>query len=804
MLLETLFPSLFARRVLLLAAGLSFAALPLALQLTRLTGPKHDELLAQAEQRLVRRQWTPTVRGRVLDRHARVLAQDRPSYDIVVAFPVITGEWARSQAGMAARRAAGAGGWANMSPADRDDLTERFLPVYQAHLERGWDRLASLVGVPRAHLDAQRDAVYAAVTSRHAALVARRVESAIEEANARGQALTDAARRAIERRASQPIAEMRASHTLLTRVDDDIGFQCAALAGDETLPDATLLPDDSLASALVAVPLVPGMDVIDSGERDYPYESLSISVDRSAFPSPLASRTPLSVWVEGVACHILGHLRDRVAGDWAGVPGDASRRRAFLDANPAAARDAFTADGEDRGAYREGDRIGDAGLEAMQEHTLRGLRGVKTTRLDTRTADILPAQPGQDVTLTLDLLLQARIQALMSPELGLATVQPWQGDERQRPTGTPLSGAAVVLDVGTAEIIAMVSTPTYTRRQLREDPRSVFGDEVATAHINRAIAKPYPPGSVVKAAVLAGAVTNGNYNPDHRIHCGGHLLPNRPDMYRCLIYKRYSTTHSIVLGRDLDGTDAVMVSCNVFFFTLGRRMGVEGLVPFYRSMGIGEPFGLGVGPEFRGQLGRSDSSDLARCPTPSRWPSARAPSPGPRCTPRMSSPPSPEAACRPPVIIRASMAMIPQTSRGTAGAWHKPWRASPRRERRARHRPHPHHQSTPRAHLQRAGRQRVGKDRHRRSPAHHGPRPRRPRRPPQTVRARRGRPLLVRHPGWARQAPLRHLRRHRLRRQRRQGQRPHRQPDHPRPHRRGILVMSHPHTRGTHAAPHAR
>lgn len=612
MLLETLFPSLFARRVLLLAAGLSFAALPLALQLTRLTGPKHDELLAQAEQRLVRRQWTPTVRGRVLDRHARVLAQDRPSYDIVVAFPVITGEWARSQAGMAARRAAGAGGWANMSPADRDDLTERFLPVYQAHLERGWDRLASLVGVPRAHLDAQRDAVYAAVTSRHAALVARRVESAIEEANARGQALTDAARRAIERRASQPIAEMRASHTLLTRVDDDIGFQCAALAGDETLPDATLLADDSLASALVAVPLVPGMDVIDSGERDYPYESLSISVDRSAFPSPLASRTPLSVWVEGVACHILGHLRDRVAGDWAGVPGDASRRRAFLDANPAAARDAFTADGEDRGAYREGDRIGDAGLEAMQEHTLRGLRGVKTTRLDTRTADILPAQPGQDVTLTLDLLLQARIQALMSPELGLATVQPWQGDERQRPTGTPLYGAAVVLDVDTAEIIAMVSTPTYTRRQLREDPRSVFGDEVATAHINRAIAKPYPPGSVVKAAVLAGAVTNGNYNPDHRIHCGGHLLPNRPDMYRCLIYKRYSTTHSIVLGRDLDGTDAVMVSCNVFFFTLGRRMGVEGLVPFYRSMGIGEPFGLGVGPEFRGQLGaRADSSDLA-------------------------------------------------------------------------------------------------------------------------------------------------------------------------------------------------
>lgn len=612
MLLETLFPSLFARRVLLLAAGLSFAALPLALQLTRLTGPKHDELLAQAEQRLVRRQWTPTVRGRVLDRHARVLAQDRPSYDIVVAFPVITGEWARNQAGMAARRAVGAGGWANMSPADRDDLTERFLPVYQAHLERGWDRLASLVGVPRAHLDAQRDAVYAAVTSRHAALVARRVESAIEEANARGQALTDAARRAIERRASQPIAEMRANHTLIRRVDDDIGFQCAALAGDETLPDASLLADDSLALALVAVPVVPGMDVIDSGERDYPYESLSISVDRSAFPSPIASRTPLSVWVEGVACHILGHLRDRVAGDWAGVPGDASRRRAFLDANPAVARDAFTADGEDRGAYRESDRIGDAGLEAMQEHTLRGLRGVKTTRLDTRTADILPAQPGQDVTLTLDLLLQARVQALMSPEMGLATVQPWQGDERQRPTGTPLYGAAVVLDVDTAEIIAMVSTPTYTRRQLREDPRSVFGDEVATAHINRAIAKPYPPGSVVKAAVLAGAVTNGNYNPDHRIHCGGHLLPNRPDMYRCLIYKRYSTTHSIVLGRDLDGTDAVMVSCNVFFFTLGRRMGVEGLVPFYRSLGVGEPFGLGVGPEFRGQLGaRADSSDLA-------------------------------------------------------------------------------------------------------------------------------------------------------------------------------------------------
>jgi penicillin-binding protein 2 len=612
MLLESLFPSLFARRMLLLAVALSAAGIPLAAQLTRLTGPKHDDLLAQAEQRLVRRQWTPTIRGRILDRNARVLAQDRPSYDIVVAYPVITGQWAHTQAGLAARRAVGAGGWANMSPADRDELTARFFPVYQAHLERGWDRLAATAGVPRAHIDAQRDAVYAAVTSRHAALIARRVEIAIEEAKAKGQPLTDAQTRAVERRASQPIAEMRMNHALITRVDDNIGFECAALAGDETVPDASLLFDDSLASALTSVAIVPGMDVIDSGERDYPYESISVAVNRASLPSPISSPAPLHVWVEGVACHILGHLRDRVSGDWAGVPGDASRRRAFFDANPAAAREAFTSDGEDRGAYREGDRIGDAGVEAMQEHTLRGLRGVKTTRLDTRTEDILPARPGSDVTLTLDVLLQARVQALMSPEMGLATIQPWQGDERQRPTGTPLFGAAVVLDVDTAEILALVSTPTYTRRQLREDPRSIFGDEVATAHINRAIAKPYPPGSVVKAAVLAGAVTNGNYNPDSRIACGGHLLPNRPDIYRCLIYKRYSTTHSIVLGRDLDGADAVMVSCNVFFFTMGRRMGVEGIVPFYRSLGVGEPFDLGIGPEFRGQLGSSqDGSDLA-------------------------------------------------------------------------------------------------------------------------------------------------------------------------------------------------
>lgn len=604
---KSLIPSMFHRRLLLLLGLIAGSVVPLAGQLGRLGVVKADTLRADAERRLSRIQFTPTVRGSILDRKGRVLAQDRPSYDIAVAYPVINGDWARQQAQAAARRAAGAG-WVGLKTDERDELTGRLLPAYLIHLERAWDALASTVGVSRTELDARRDAVIAQVSSRQDFATRTRRERDLTEAIARGDDLTDDFRRSVERRAAGPIAEVRAAHVLANRVNDAVGFACQALANQDV--DLALPPAGDLAAGhsdtLQRVELIPGLEVRDGGDRDYPYETLTVDIDQSTLPGPLRAEGPVSIQVNGLACHLLGRMRDQVHKE------DAAARAAFLATAaptiPDANRDA------DRGAYRDGDHVGEVGLEAASEHTLRGLRGRQTARLDTGEVEVLPPTPGVDVRLTLDIMLQARVQAAMSPDLGLAKVQEWHHQESltQKP-GDTLYGAAIVLDVDTGDVLAMVSTPTYTRETLRTDPGALFDTTAhpdllsSTPWLNRAIDKPYQPGSIVKPLLFTGAVERGNIRADGRIECTGHLFPERPGAFRCWIYKRFGTTHTAQLGHDPDGVEAIMASCNIFFFTLGRRLGPDGIRSVYEEFGLGALPDLGVAAggsgEFAGTLG---------------------------------------------------------------------------------------------------------------------------------------------------------------------------------------------------------
>src|SRR6185503_2614391 len=114
------------------------------------------------------------------------------------------------------------------------------------------------------------------------------------------------------------------------------------------------------------------------------------------------------------------------------------------------------------------------------------------------------ATPGRDVHLTLDIELQARIQAILSHEFGLTVVHNWQ--HNQVPLGTPLNSAAVVLEVETGEILAMVSMPTMTMGAAM----STDAERLATGpQVNRASDGIYPPGSILKPLTLAAAVMEG-------------------------------------------------------------------------------------------------------------------------------------------------------------------------------------------------------------------------------------------------------------------------------------------------------
>lgn len=650
---------MFHRRLMLLAGLCLAGAAPLVVQSHRLTVTRHEALYAEAESRLVRRNWMPCVRGSIVDRKGRVLAQDRPSYDIAVDYRVITGEWAGDMAASAAKREAGHT-WLDLSPAERQERTDAWLAVFQEHLQSAWDLLAVRLGVSRARVDAERDRIIADVGAKYADIVrVRRLRetSAIKD---RGEVVTPEREAAIEKQVNRPISEQTTAHTLFKKVSDTAAFDCRILAGEEAdlaspLSERSLLTEGlagvrgDFGGEMTAVTGVtgviaaresgsghservdrfPGLRVLDTGDREYPFESLTVQVDRSSLPGPLRDEGLTTVPVDGLMCHILGGVRDRVYGSARDgktgrvTVGDADRRAAYLKANPEEKQRAYMVDdggpGFDRGEYREGDRVGDTGVERAMEHALRGLRGVQIRQLDTEAQRIVAAEPGRDVKLTLDAILQARIQAAMEPELGLAQVQAWHGNlSATQPVGTRLFGAAVVLDIDSGDILAMVSTPTFTRRQVREDPASLYNTEkypdllVTTPAVNRAMDKAYQPGSIVKSILLAGAVSRGNFTVDQRIACTGHLLPSQPNAYRCWVYKQFQTTHNAVLGHDPDGSEAVMASCNIFFFTLGRRLGVEGVIDLYRRFGVGEVFDVwgsernmgGGGPVFPGRLGQ--------------------------------------------------------------------------------------------------------------------------------------------------------------------------------------------------------
>src|SRR5690606_39230879 len=132
------------------------------------------------------------------------------------------------------------------------------------------------------------------------------------------------------------------------------------------------------------------------------------------------------------------------------------------------------------------------------------------------------------------------------------------------PVGTPLDCAAVVIDVDTGEILAMVSTPSGD--QLPTDPEE-REEYIATRRpwANRAVSMPLPPGSIAKALVLCGAHKAGVVGVDEHISCTGHFYPHEPNMLRCWIYKQFGTTHDIQFGHPPGGAEAIKGSCNIFF-----------------------------------------------------------------------------------------------------------------------------------------------------------------------------------------------------------------------------------------------
>ena len=235
--------------------------------------------------------------------------------------------------------------------------------------------------------------------------------------------------------------------------------------------------------------------------------------------------------------------------------------------------------------YVPGDMIGRFGIERMYETHLRGVVGRRRIVVDARgrqkrgveAAELLRGehrvepQPGQNLILTIDLEVQRLVERAL----------------RSYP-----SGAAVVLEVETGRVLASASKPSFDpnlltgrlspgdARRLVQNPHRPLLDKVYREH--------YFPGSTYKVIPAIAALEEGLVDPEEKILCKGwHSFGRRN--FRC------SHAHGKV-----DLHQAIVESCNVYFYTLAERVGMDTMARYAQMFGLGAPTGIGINGEVGG------------------------------------------------------------------------------------------------------------------------------------------------------------------------------------------------------------
>ncbi|MGW8272795.1 MAG: penicillin-binding protein 2, partial [Thermodesulfovibrionales bacterium] len=332
-----------------------------------------------------------------------------------------------------------------------------------------------------------------------------------------------------------------------------------ALVKNEAFYSVALIPGSFSGIDFKALSALLGIDETDIKERvarrvapfetiklkeGIPFEEVAyIEARRSDFPGLIIAPEITRHYVYGaVASHVVGYL---------GMRGP-EKLESFRDSD--IPDDAF---------------IGKWGIEALHDDTLRGTPGKRFIEVDAlgRQLRIVredSPQKGEDLTISLDIELQRVME------------EAYQGR----------SGASVALNPRSGEILALVSLPSFDPnlfargisakdwKTLNENPKHPF--------LNRALQSQYPPGSVFKIVVAAAALEEHILPPDFRVNCTGKIRSGNWE-FRC--WKRQG--HGLV-----DIHRAIVESCDVFFYEVGRLLGIDRIAKYAKRLGLGQDTGI--------------------------------------------------------------------------------------------------------------------------------------------------------------------------------------------------------------------
>ena len=319
----------------------------------------------------------------------------------------------------------------------------------------------------------------------------------------------------------------------------------------------------------VGLELQPAGQKLDKGSRRYPFRPICLKRDMSRdelaliethrfnLPGVMIKVKPQRHYVcEDLASHLLGYL------------GEVNERQLRRGQYP---------------GIRPGDLIGKSGVEEKWQTVLSGMPGGEQVEVDAagrkiRVISLKPPVSGENIYLTIDKDLQTTAEKALAGK----------------------RGAIVAMDPNNGEILALVSSPSF-------DPNLFVGgidratwEKIASSKDfvlqNRALSGQYPPGSVFKIVVALAGLEEGVIDPEEEVVCTGVYLLGR-HRYHC--WKKHG--HGKVnLHR------AIVESCDIYFYKMGKRLGIDKLAYYARMFGLGEVTGFDVGQEKPGLIPTSE------------------------------------------------------------------------------------------------------------------------------------------------------------------------------------------------------
>jgi penicillin-binding protein 2 len=223
--------------------------------------------------------------------------------------------------------------------------------------------------------------------------------------------------------------------------------------------------------------------------------------------------------------------------------------------------------------------VGQAGVEAEHNRLLMGKDGLRRVVVNSRGVEVAEAQrqppvEGPSVSLTLDMKLQLAFEEAMA--------------------GRP--GSAVAIDPRNGEILAMLSLPSYDPNEFAKGIEPAAWGRLSTDPLtplmNRVVQGQYSPGSTFKIPMALAALQEGVLTPQTKFHCPGFLN----------VYNTTFRCHKVEGHGTVDLKRAIALSCNVYFYNVGIRLGIDRISRYARRVGLATPTGVDLPAEASGLM----------------------------------------------------------------------------------------------------------------------------------------------------------------------------------------------------------